>query len=1144
MRLDKYISVDRKISRSVNLERDATDLDQIKRFQITPIAKHVLKRFADALDGDPIYAWSLTGPYGSGKSAFCNYLFALCSNLNTAMQKVAFDKLVKCDGNLAKRFSRHLQESTNHRFICLRGISEYESLNKTLLRALHTEIQKLSLADTNMSAPMKEIQLLHNRSSNETSAIMALIKKIHGITNTPLLIVIDEFGKNLEFMTHNPSQGDIHILQILAESGIAYVWVNLHQAFSDYASSFSEIQKNEWSKIQGRFEDISYSEPPSRIIELIISAISHGSLAANLEKQIDKWSKLHAQLLKQIKLTSSIPPLGITEIKKLYPFHPLAAIILGELSHRFAQNDRTIFSFLANGAPRTFGEFLSLYSIEPHVMPPTLSLSWLYDYFCEITVQNYGDRSATQKWIEIQSLIAEHSDLPRQELSLLKTIGVLNLLSYLPGIKASKEMIYFSHSVSDQLGRKRIDKILQQFISRRVVFYRNYVEEYRLWEGTDFDLEDAIREERARLSTIPIEKILDDVIPQPNVIAARHSYQTGTIRAFTQFWITMKSLSTLTSSEFCPDMESDGYIWLTLGENEDLLPTLIDKTQKLPVIIGYIPYLGQVKELGLDALAAKKVFETNPQLVHDGVARREARYRTEVAFRSLRDHLEDILSLPNSKVKWFALGKEQLAEKGKSLSNLVSLVCDSMYHMAPDIHMEMINYHQLSSATARAQRELAEAMVACEIEEQLAFEGFGPEVAIYRALFKSTGLHVKTSNGTFRFVRPSHNNEKQAKLADLWDALDETFENLDHDEIEVSVFDLCQMLQRRPFGLRAGPIPLFLCHYIIVHDDEIALYQEGVFKPIFGKAEAALLLKRPDLFTLRFHKPLGINREVIQAYMMALNTETLHLGATTRNTSLLKIVAPLAKFMSTLPEYTKNTSQVSLAAQKVRDIVLTAREPIRLLFHDIPEALGIPHPNKVSANNSWKTEFYQRLQDVLVELHDAYNNLNENISKILMEAFEYETSENMIEFRHDIQSRAAALVPFSHDQNLKTILNAMKNSVGDDYDWIRGIASIVMKKPVDAWQDRDLEPWSAAIHDLADRIEAFEALVSKQAGIRRDCLVLSLTRFGGTTKRQVVKVTQKDRKQLQKKTSNLLVNLSKKEQEQLCALLMVELLEE
>ena len=104
MYLNEVIYIDNKIARSVNLERDISNLDQIRQFQITRMAHKVLKGFIEALEGEPETAWSITGPYGTGKSSFCNFLFALCGSSYSKMKKAAFENFEQRDTTLLKRF--------------------------------------------------------------------------------------------------------------------------------------------------------------------------------------------------------------------------------------------------------------------------------------------------------------------------------------------------------------------------------------------------------------------------------------------------------------------------------------------------------------------------------------------------------------------------------------------------------------------------------------------------------------------------------------------------------------------------------------------------------------------------------------------------------------------------------------------------------------------------------------------------------------------------------------------------------------------------------------------------------------------------------------------------------------------------------
>ena len=57
----------------------------------------------------------------------------------------------------------------------------------------------------------------------------------------PVLILLDEFGKNMEYFTKNNSTADMHLLQMLAESGSGkkalplFLITMQHMAFEEYA---------------------------------------------------------------------------------------------------------------------------------------------------------------------------------------------------------------------------------------------------------------------------------------------------------------------------------------------------------------------------------------------------------------------------------------------------------------------------------------------------------------------------------------------------------------------------------------------------------------------------------------------------------------------------------------------------------------------------------------------------------------------------------------------------------------------------------------------------------------------------------------------------------------------------------------------
>jgi hypothetical protein len=499
------------------------------------------------------------------------------------------------------------------------------------------------------------------------------------------------------------------------------------------------------------------------------------------------------------------------------------------------------------------------------------------------------------------------------------------------------------------------------------------------------------------------------------------------------------------------------------------------------------------------------------------VARKEAKFRAKASEEQLRLYVEQIYSPGSCEVKWYSDGRQHPVRDFRDVSSLISTLCDQVYCACPKIGIEMINCDLLSGSAARARREVAEAMVTKEGIEMLGFTGFGPEVAIYRTLFRQTGLH-KLVDDNWQFSKPD--GRSQPAMSTIWKALEEMLRPTENSSDGINVEDMIRHFKEPPFGIRQGPIPLFICHYLMVNSDIIALYQEGAYKPYFGEAEISLMVKRPELFSLRRYAPSGLSRDVVQAYLQVLNVDSAGFGADVRNPSLLKIVIPLLRFVEGLPTYTRFTRRISTRAQKLRGAILNSREPIDLLYQSIPAALDVkPIDGSDVLQKGWKENLRAHLLEGLTELNDAYKRLNEQIQNAVMVAFGYKSGEIALPaFRKATIKLIRPLVPACRDGELKPILGAMASDVSEDNDWVRGIAGQVIKKPLDQWHDSDIDPFLTQIVDIADRIEGMGSILAAGAGVAENgSNVLSIIRADVTAYRQVIKLTDSTAKDLIKR---------------------------
>jgi len=97
-KLSHYFSLQRRYSRSINLERDLDSVEALEGYVLTKRAIDSLKRILNNFNSDEGgRAWTLTSVYGTGKSAFAHYLISLCAGSKNKMHikalSIAEDKL-------------------------------------------------------------------------------------------------------------------------------------------------------------------------------------------------------------------------------------------------------------------------------------------------------------------------------------------------------------------------------------------------------------------------------------------------------------------------------------------------------------------------------------------------------------------------------------------------------------------------------------------------------------------------------------------------------------------------------------------------------------------------------------------------------------------------------------------------------------------------------------------------------------------------------------------------------------------------------------------------------------------------------------------------------------------------------------------
>ncbi|MBN1182790.1 MAG: hypothetical protein JXB49_10915 [Bacteroidales bacterium] len=244
MKLSSVVKINYRAARSVNLERDQNDIDRLKNYQLTQQGTKIIKRFVESLEGEPVNAWSLTGLYGMGKSSFANFLLNLCKPKNDINHITAVNQLKKKDGYLAIKYVEVLAAfGSNAPLFPIFVTAKYESLNSALLSGLSQALD-LEIKHPQFKEIQNQIDSSLHTGKVKSTEVLTVYKRVQNIIEKPIVLIIDEFGKILEYQSHRPKEGDIFAIQLLAESHNTYIWLCLHQSFDEYAMTLSNKLRN------------------------------------------------------------------------------------------------------------------------------------------------------------------------------------------------------------------------------------------------------------------------------------------------------------------------------------------------------------------------------------------------------------------------------------------------------------------------------------------------------------------------------------------------------------------------------------------------------------------------------------------------------------------------------------------------------------------------------------------------------------------------------------------------------------------------------------------------------------------------------------------------------------------------------------
>lgn len=1056
--LSEIIEINPKFRSAVRLDRDFTN-GSLDGYVVHETAARIVGKVFDSIKSRGFLAATWTGPYGSGKSSLAVFL----SRLLAGDAKARAEAQLKLSAELASQ-ARALVHGSKNGWMAVHVVGRRQDgarlLRDSLRAAIATRWPRRRALLEQLSGDCKD--------GSDIIAALREIAKILAKERSGLLIIVDEMGKMLENATYTGA--DIHFFQdlaeVIADCGCKVVLAGiLHQSFEEYARGLGATNRDEWAKIQGRYEDIPFSLSLEENIRLLSDAIAGDAKRKNSVAKV----KALLSAIDSPRLNNAGVEAGLVSS---WPLHPLTALLLGPFSRRsFAQNERSIFSFLASRDPGGFVDYLSATELKN---AETYSPARLWDYLQHnFEPAILSSRQDSKLYSEAAEAIERSTKKGGSlHVDLAKTIALLEMFGRPFGLNASEAVL-----AAAQDGDKptAIKEALQDLSAWSVTVYRAYSKSWAVFAGSDVDLNqavDVVRDQLAADETAVVAQV-PSLAP---IVAKKHYQTTGTLRWFERIVVSLQSAPSQLEDYLKTSVCAGVFVVCASKEaisdgDEKLLRQELDYVaakHSVPLLVSFNFGAEGILNAALESAALLRLETSLPALAGDAVARRELTARIHAANEAVIDSVDRAFETAN----WSLKGAEKTGGgSAQELSRLSSDLCDEFYDAAPRIFNELINRDRISPNVAAARRKLMYAMVSSAPVSDLGISGYPPEMSLYLSLFKQSGLHAnskKSAKDDRAFVDPPKNDPQNFKP--VYDALDGFMR--ERGGRNISADELFAFLRRPPFGLRHAVMPIIFLHYSLIRHERIALYREEFFTPDWSEEVVDQFLQRPETIAIRWVDGKVVNRDLL---IKVAGYVECSFDEAPRETAL-DVTKPLVQFVLRLPPFVRRTNTLSAPTRALRDALANAADPFTLLFTEIPAALGVNGDDDPGKGASKRMdELAERLSASMTELMNAEAKTVAALKKSIFNALQAGAGTTM-DFE-ELKARSKVLPTDTGDERLNGLI-ARARGASDTDDWVKAVASLAAGKPYRSWTDPDVSAAKLQLIDLGRRFTHVESFVS------------------------------------------------------------------
>lgn len=743
--------------------------------------------------------------------------------------------------------------------------------------------------------------LIDNEVISVYQSVNRILREKYGYAG--IYIIFDEFSKYIEGHTVEGFADDMKVLQDMCELCNAsrdeqlHLTCVAHKSIKAYGSALPAEILNSFKGVEGRLKEVYFVVSSQNNYELISDAISKTPAFDNWSNGNQAYKDLIEETYTLKAFSSLFTPLDYNKIvgKGCFPLTPVAAMLLLNLSEKIAQNERTIFTYIASKDSNGLARYIAKSKNDKFV-----GVDSVYNYFVPLFKEE-AQAGIHHEWLKADYALSQIKNAT--EAAVIKSIAIIRMINNADEIVASEKFI----ALATGLNKSDVQLALACLSTKKLIEFKTRTGAYEFKNNVGVDVEQAIADcIKKRFSKADPCSVLADVVKEKYILPKKHNQTFCMTRYFNIAYMTyaqymnLKALSYLTWPN-----RPDGVIVMIMPSEEIDRAAVEKHTREIadPCLITCLPNtLATCDEAAKFYLAVSSLHDNNTFIEDNLVIKKELEKLAEETILALNEWVRDTY-YPLQNIYGMD-GQITIGPKG--LNRLVSDICDAAYYSTPRINHELINRHEVTAQIAKARNTiLNELLNGKDISKY--DDGTSAESTIFRAVM----IHTKNDE-----------NMRQVRTE-----LDQFIAGCVNCKVSFDI--IVTKLTRAPYGMRRGVLPFYILDCLLRLENMPVIY--------FNKKEVVLdletinnIVKHPKDYSLYVELETIQKAEYIHALELLFSDYSEYCREVDKKNRLAKVSCMMQSWYRSLPQTSKTFADPDHDDQDIKSIIA-----FRKLFADV-----------------------------------------------------------------------------------------------------------------------------------------------------------------------------------------------------------------